>query len=174
MAFVDVSGFTAMSERLAPMGRLGAEEVTDVMSATFARLLGVAYENGGGLVKLGGDAMLLLFDGPEHAPRACSAAWGMRDSLRALGPLHTSVGDVELSMHVGVHSGRFDLFLVGRRHRELIIAGPAAAHTVVMEDTAGAGEIAVSDSTAAFLDPVQPGRREKARARYWRRHPRSP
>ncbi len=160
MAFVDVSGFTAMSERLAPMGRLGAEEVTDVMSATFARLLGVAYENGGGLVKLGGDAMLLLFDGPDHAPRACSAAWGMRDSLRALGPLHTSVGSVELRMHVGVHSGTFDLFLVGRRHRELIIAGPAAAHTVVMEDTAGAGEIAVSDSTAAFLDPVYLGARK--------------
>ena len=160
MAFVDVSGFTAMSERLAPMGRLGAEEVTDVMSATFARLLGVAYENGGGLVKLGGDAMLLFFDGPEHARRACSAAWGMRDSLRALGPLHTSVGNVELRMHVGVHSGTFDLFLVGRRHRELIIAGPAAAHTVVMEDTAGAGEIAVSDSTAAFLDPVNLGDRK--------------
>src|SRR5262249_29350328 len=49
MAFVDVSGFTAMSERLAPKGRLGAEEVTDVMSATFGRLLAVAYELGGGL-----------------------------------------------------------------------------------------------------------------------------
>ena len=79
MAFVDVSGFTAMSERLAPKGRLGAEEVTDVMSATFARLLGVAYENGGGLVKLGGDALLLFFDGDEHArarmlarPGACA------------------------------------------------------------------------------------------------------
>jgi class 3 adenylate cyclase len=73
-AFVDVSGFTAMSERLAAKGRLGAEEVTDVMSTTFARLLAVAYENGGGLLKLGGDAMLLFFDGPEHARRACSPA----------------------------------------------------------------------------------------------------
>jgi hypothetical protein len=44
MAFVDVSGFTAMSERLAPKGRLGAEEVTDVMSATFGRLLSVSAE----------------------------------------------------------------------------------------------------------------------------------
>ena len=49
MAFVDISGFTAMAERLAPMGRMGAEEVTDVMNATFSRLLGIAYENGGGL-----------------------------------------------------------------------------------------------------------------------------
>ena len=50
MAFVDISGFTAMSERLAPKGRLGAEEVTDVLSGTFGLLLAIAYDNGGGLV----------------------------------------------------------------------------------------------------------------------------
>ena len=57
-------------------------------------------------------------------------------------------------MHVGIHSGVFDFFLVGRRHRELIVAGPDAAQTVMMEDTAEAGEIAVSDATAAFLEPA--------------------
>jgi class 3 adenylate cyclase len=153
MAFVDVSGFTAMSERLAAKGRLGAEEVTDVMSATFAELLRVAYENGGGLVKFGGDALLLFFDGADHARRACASAHGMRDTLAALGPLATSVGPIELRMHVGVHSGTFDVFLVGRRHRELIVGGPEAATTVAMETTAEAGEIVVSDATAALLDP---------------------
>jgi class 3 adenylate cyclase/tetratricopeptide (TPR) repeat protein len=160
MAFVDVSGFTSMSERLASKGRLGAEEVTDVMSTTFARLLGVAYENGGGLLKLGGDAMLLFFDGPDHARRACSAAWGMRDSLRALGPLRTSVGDVELRMHVGIHSGSFDFFLVGRHHRELIVAGHDAARTVEMEDTAEVGEIVITDATGAFLEADNLGGRK--------------
>ncbi len=50
------------------------------MSATFGRLLAVAYQLGGGLIKLGGDALLLFFDGNAHAARACAAAWGMRDS----------------------------------------------------------------------------------------------
>jgi class 3 adenylate cyclase/tetratricopeptide (TPR) repeat protein len=162
MAFVDISGFTAMSERLAPTGRLGAEEVTDVMSATFGRLLAVAYELGGGLLKLGGDALLLFFDGDGHAARACAAAWGMRDSLDALGPLETSVGPVELKMHVGVHSGDFDFFLVGSRHRELIVAGPDAVVTVEMEDTAEAGEIAVSEATAAYLPATSLGDRKGA------------
>ena len=160
MAFVDVSGFTAMSERLAPKGRLGAEEVTDVMSATFGRLLGVAYELGGGLVKLGGDALLLFFDGDAHAERASAAAWGMRDSVAALGPLDTSVGPVELKMHVGIHSGDFDFFLVGSHHRELIVAGPDAVVTVEMEDTAEAGEIALSDATAAHLSATSLGDRK--------------
>src|SRR5436305_12392495 len=57
LAFVDISGFTAMSERLSSSGRAGAEEVTDVMNATFAALLNVAYADGGGLLKFGGDAL---------------------------------------------------------------------------------------------------------------------
>src|SRR3954471_8651918 len=132
------------------------------MSATFARLLAVAYELGGGLVKLGGDALLLFFDGDGHPARACAAAWGMRDSLAALGPLETSVGPVELKMHVGIHSGDFDFFLVGSRHRELIVAGQDATVTVQMEDTAEAGEIAVSDATAAHLAATSLGDRKGA------------
>ena len=151
LAFVDVSGFTAMSERLAPLGARGAEEVTDVMSATFTRLLAVAYANGGGLVKFGGDALLLFFEGESHAARACNAAHGMRRTLDQLGALDTSAGEVTLRMHVGIHTGTFDFFLAGASHRELIIAGPAAALTVAMEDAAEAGEIVVSAATAALL-----------------------
>src|SRR5919206_21701 len=35
MAFVDISGFTKMSERLARRGKVGAEEVTDVLGSAF-------------------------------------------------------------------------------------------------------------------------------------------
>ncbi len=162
LAFVDVSGFTAMSEALAPKGKLGAEEVTDVMSATFTRLLAVAYANGGGLVKFGGDALLLFFDGDEHAARACNAAYGMRRTLDELGALTTSAGPVTLRMHVGVHSGAFDFFLVGNAHRELIIAGPDATLTVAMEDDAEAGEILVSEAVASQLPPETLGERKGA------------
>ena len=70
VVFVDISGFTKMSERLARNGKVGAEEVTDVLGDVFARLLVVAYENGGSLVKFGGDALLLFFAEEDHAPRA--------------------------------------------------------------------------------------------------------
>src|SRR5690242_11888759 len=94
LAFVDISGFTAMSERLAQKGKLGAEEVTEVMNGTFARLLDVAYGAGGGLLKFGGDALLLFFSGEDHAARACEASYGMRKALRELGRPRTSAGTV--------------------------------------------------------------------------------
>lgn len=153
MAFVDISGFTAMSERLARLGREGAEEVSEIVNAIFARLLAVAYANGGSLLKFGGDALLLLFDGPEHPGRAAHAAAGMRRELRQIGRVRTSAGSTTLKMHVGVHSGTFDFFLLGPVYRELVVAGPEATTTVQMESTAVAGEIMVSDATAAHLPP---------------------
>src|ERR671935_1013823 len=104
LAFVDISGFTAMSERLATKGKLGAEEVTEVMNRTFARLLDVAYAAGGGLLKFGGDALLLFFTGADHTARARHTAYGMRNPLRQLGRPETSGGPVTLKMHVGIHS----------------------------------------------------------------------
>ncbi|HEX7626772.1 MAG TPA: adenylate/guanylate cyclase domain-containing protein, partial [Gaiellaceae bacterium] len=151
LAFVDISGFTAMSEQLSALGRAGAEEVTDVMNGTFAALLDVAYAYGGGLLKFGGDALLILFDGPGHAPRAAAAAVGMRDALAAISRPQTSAGTVELRMHVGMHSGQFLFFLVGDSHRELIVAGPGATRTVEMEATSEAGDILLSPETAAAL-----------------------
>jgi predicted ATPase/class 3 adenylate cyclase len=153
LAFVDISGFTAMSERLSGRGKAGAEEVTEVMNATFARLLEVAYNEGGTLLKFGGDALLLFFVGDEHAACGTKAVVGMRDALEAMGAPETSDGRVELRLHAAVHSGDFDFFLVGETHRELLIAGPAVTTTAEIEDVGEAGEIVVSDATAASLDP---------------------
>src|SRR3954453_5196158 len=140
LAFVDISGFTAMSEKLSALGKPGAEEVTDVMNATFAALLEIAYAYGGGLLKFGGDALLLFYTGDDHAPRAARAAFGMRRLLRTIGRPRTSAGVVQLRMHVGLHSDVFLFVLFGETHRELLVTGPGATRTVDMESTSEAGD----------------------------------
>ena len=151
MVFGDISGFTTMSERLARHGKVGAEEVADGINACFEQLLDVAYGYGGSLLKFGGDAVLLLFSGEDHAVRAAHAALGMRARLRRTGRLQTTAGQVVLRISIGVHSGTFDLFLVGGSHRELVVAGPSATATVAAEGTATAGEIVMSEGAAALL-----------------------
>ena len=113
LVFADISGFTRLTERLARLGRVGAEEMSDALNATFTQLLGEAGADGADLVKWGGDAVLLLFDGPDHAPRAARAAFRMRARLRTVGRLTTSAGQARLRMSVGLHSG--DLPLLPRR-----------------------------------------------------------
>ncbi len=155
LAFVDISGFTTLTERLARRGRIGAEEMSDTLSTTFGALLAVAYEDGAGLVKWGGDAVLLLFEGQDHALRAARAAYRMRRTMRQVGRIDTAAGRVNLRMSVGIHSGIFHFFLVGdpAQHRELLVSGPAASVTADVEGTAQASEIGLSPEAAAWLPP---------------------
>jgi class 3 adenylate cyclase/tetratricopeptide (TPR) repeat protein len=149
--FADISGFTKMSERLARHGKVGAEEVTDAINTCFEQLLEIAYAAGGSLLKFGGDALLLLFSGENHALHAAHAAVGMRLRLRTVGRIHTSSGLVVLRISMGLHSGTFHVFAAGDSHRELVVAGPAATATVEAEGTATAGEIVMSAAAASVL-----------------------
>lgn len=151
LVFADVSGFTRLTERLASKGKAGAEEISDLLDVVLAALLDAASERGGWLVKWGGDALLLMFDGDGHAERACGAAAAMRSVIAQVGRLETSVGRIRLKMSVAVNSGPVDFILAGRRHRELIVTGETATITAGLEGDASAGEILLGKETAAAL-----------------------
>ena len=152
LVFADISGFTRLSEALARRGKVGAELMRDALDEVFTALLDDAYDYGAGLIKWGGDAMLLLFDGPEHEARACRAAWEMQRTLARVGRLRAPGGTVLLRMSIGITCGPIQFFLVGGIHRELLVAGPPATEAVVMEGIADPDEIAISPAIAARLD----------------------
>ncbi|HEX7035217.1 MAG TPA: adenylate/guanylate cyclase domain-containing protein [Pseudomonadales bacterium] len=160
LCFADVSGFTALAERLAQRGRVGSEELVETLGAVFATMLGIARERGGTLLKFGGDALLLFFQGDDHPVQAANAAVEMRQALRRAARIPTAVGPLRLSMSVGLHSGPAHFFLVGTTHRELIVLGPAVERVLEAERAAGVGEIVASPEAAAAL----PRRAFKARA----------
>ncbi|MGA8045861.1 MAG: adenylate/guanylate cyclase domain-containing protein [Dermatophilaceae bacterium] len=148
LVFADVSGFTALTEKLSRRGRIGAEEIVETLNRVFGPMLRIAAARGGELLKFGGDALLFLFRGDDHPEQACDAAVEMRSALRAAAAVPTSVGRLSLSMSVGVHSGDIHLFLVGEPTRELLILGPGATATADAEKAAEAGQIVVSPATA--------------------------
>ena len=126
LGFIDISGFTRLTERFARAGKVGAEEMSQILDSVFTSLLDVACGYGADLIKWGGDAVLLLFQGDGHAAATCAAAWEMRRTLRRVSKVTGTAGSGTLRMSAGVHSGQVMFFLVGSRHRELIITGPAA------------------------------------------------
>jgi len=151
LVYVDISGFTALSEKLARRGRIGAEELTEVLNIVFTNMLTLAYARRGSLLKFGGDALLLLFTGADHPVQACSAAVEMQVALRDASNHRTSAGRLRLKMSVGIHSGTVHLFRAGSSHHELILTGPAATETTTMEETAVAGEVLISSATRVHL-----------------------
>ncbi len=154
---IDLSGFTALSERLAAKGRAGTEELILVISGVFEGLIGIAQRHGGDVLKFRGDALLLLFYGDGHEARACSAASGMQWFIETAGSTMSSVGPVSLRMSTGVYSGPCHFFVVESTHKELVVLGPAASRTFELEDDSEAGEILVSARTAEALEPGRLG-----------------
>ena len=148
---VDLSGFTALSERLAARGRAGAEELILLIGGAYEGLIRIAERRGGDVLKFRGDALLIFFDGNGHELRACAAADEMQLLIDETGRTQSSVGPVELTMATGIYSGPCQFFLVGASHRELVVAGPAATATIELEDDASAHEILVSAGTAEAI-----------------------
>jgi class 3 adenylate cyclase/tetratricopeptide (TPR) repeat protein len=159
LALIDISGFTQLTERFARVGKVGAEEMSQILDAVFASLLDVAYGYGADLIKWGGDAVLLLYQGAGHAAAACAATQEMRKTLRHVGKVTGTAGSATLRMSAGLDSGEIMFFLVGSRHREIIIVGPVVTHTAMMQAAAEAGQVAIGPGTAALLDPGLAGAR---------------
>jgi class 3 adenylate cyclase/tetratricopeptide (TPR) repeat protein len=149
----DISGFTALSERLAGYGREGAEELTVLLNQCFGGMIEIIDEFGGDVLKFGGDALLVLFTGDEHTARAAAACFRMRRLIERTWstPL---VKRVKLGISQGIHSGTFNLHLVDAGHRELLVVGPGMSSTVDCEGAAERGQILLSHDAAALLDDV--------------------
>ena len=151
VVFADISGFTNLTEQLARRGKVGAEEMGDILNRVFGSLLATAYEYGAELVKWGGDAVLLLFRGDQHPLLAAAAAHRMQAVIDRVGRVQTSGGSVRLGMSVGLHSGAPDCLLVGEVFRELIVTGPDATLLARLESAAAAGQVVVSERTARLV-----------------------
>ena len=136
---------------MARKGREGAEQITDIIGQVFEPLLAIAYEDGGSLLKFGGDALLLWFDGERHAAHACRATVLMRDALRRIGTIVLPETTITLQIAQGVHSGRFNFFAVGESHVELLATGPSWSRLVMVQNIAGADQIVVSTEASTAL-----------------------
>ena len=160
---LDISGFTALSERLQEKGKLGAEELIVLISRCYSGLIDIAARYGGDVLKFRGDALLLVFEGSGHEARAARAALAMQRFVAEGGAAgESSVGPVELSMCAGLVSGECHFFLLGRHHRELLVCGPSASLTLELEDAAERGEVLASRRTAEALEGFVGGEREDA------------
>jgi class 3 adenylate cyclase/tetratricopeptide (TPR) repeat protein len=160
---LDISGFTALSERLQEKGKLGAEELIMLISGCYSGLIDIAQRYGGDVLKFRGDALLIAFEDAGHEERAARAALAMQRFIAEGGAAgESSVGPVQLSMCAGLVSGPCHFFLLGRHHRELLVCGPSASATLELEDAAERGEVLVSPRTAEALDGFVASERDGA------------
>ncbi len=140
--FVDVSGFTALSEKLDP------EEVRNLINACFDELVPVVQKYGGTIDKFIGDEIMAFFGAPaahENDPeRALRSALEMMMEISSFNQRHGT----ELNLHIGVNTGPVVAGAIGSQNRkDYSVMGDAVNLAARLEDASADGEIYVGPTT---------------------------
>lgn len=153
LVFADISGFTAMSEKLSKLGKEGAEELTNILNRYFTKMLDIAFSYQGIQLKFGGDAMLLLFLGHQHAARAVRCSLKMQEAMKGFSKVSTSQGVFQLKMSIGINTGEFFEASLGLPKERLyyIFTGREINRTAEVEGVAKADEIFIGAATLSDL-----------------------
>jgi class 3 adenylate cyclase/tetratricopeptide (TPR) repeat protein len=149
--FTDVSGFTAMSERLDP------EDVHDIMDRAFEIILAAVHRAEGTINQFLGDGAMALFGAPiaheDHAQRALSAALAIQEDLRPLATDIKRVHGVEFRMRIGINTGPVVVGMIGRDLRmDYTALGDTVNLAARLLTIAQPGQIVVSRRTQRLRD----------------------
>jgi adenylate cyclase len=143
--FADISGFTALAERLDP------EELHENMRAAWDAIAAEIRAAGGLIEKYIGDAVVAVFgavhdeiDHPENAQRAALAILGALD--RENERIAERTGRY-LALRIGVNTGLAVAGAIGDKESEFGVLGDAVNVAARLEQAAEPGEVLIGDAT---------------------------
>jgi class 3 adenylate cyclase/tetratricopeptide (TPR) repeat protein len=143
--FVDVSGFTSLSERLDP------EEVHQLMNRAFELMLAEVHRYEGTVNQFLGDGIMALFGAPiaheDHARRAVHAALGIARALegyqRELAPR-----GITFRARQGVNTGRVVVGAIGSDLRmDYTAVGDTTNVAARLQQVSEPGKVTISEAT---------------------------
>ncbi|MBM3275127.1 MAG: AAA family ATPase, partial [Candidatus Sericytochromatia bacterium] len=159
VAFVDVSGFTKLAERLAQQGPEGAEELTRVLNAHFGPLIDRIHAYGGDVAKFAGDALVALWqaasetDLREIVSRATACSLALQDVMADLASRGATGASEPLSIKVTVGCGEMRLAQVGgvSGRWDVMVTGHALADIGEIAHDAEPGRVLVTRGVGRLL-----------------------
>ncbi|HWT82950.1 MAG TPA: adenylate/guanylate cyclase domain-containing protein, partial [Candidatus Methylomirabilis sp.] len=144
--FADVSGFTAMSERLDP------EEVHAIMDRAFEVILDVVHRYEGTINQFLGDGVMALFGAPiaheDHPHRALCAALAIQEGLHPLREEVRRTHGVEFRVRMGLNTGFVVVGAIGKDLRmDYTAVGDTTNLAARLMSLAQPGQVVVSQPT---------------------------
>ena len=144
--FADISGFTALAERLGP------EELHESMRTVWDLIAADIRANGGIIEKYIGDAVVAAFgavgdETSEHPEQAQRAALAILAALERANERILQRTERRLALRVGVNTGIAVAGPIGDRESEFGVLGDAVNVAARLEQAAEPGEVLVGDAT---------------------------
>lgn len=141
--FVDIRGFTSMSEGLAP------EEVVEILNEYLSLTTEAIFKNKGTLDKFIGDAAMAIFNAPfdldDYVFRSVKTAMDIANGSGALGKRLMERFGKSVSFGIGVHCGEAVVGNIGCEHRmDFTAIGDTVNTAARLESNAERGQILIS------------------------------
>jgi class 3 adenylate cyclase/tetratricopeptide (TPR) repeat protein len=154
--FADISGFTALTERLARAGPHGAEELTRLLNLYFGSIIDHVEMAGGDVLKFAGDALLAIWPASDDAQAMRTVVQRIADvteTLQARMHEYEVAPGVRLSMKLAIGAGEVKVEHLGGvfDRWEFLISGTPLAQLGRANDAAGPGDIVLAEEAAACL-----------------------
>ncbi|MCL2399232.1 MAG: adenylate/guanylate cyclase domain-containing protein [Defluviitaleaceae bacterium] len=152
VVFVDIRGFTPMSEYLRDQPETTAKILNEYLDLTSASV----FINGGSVDKFIGDATMALFNGfvplEDHVYQAVKAAW---DMMRGASILNASIKEqygIDIGFGIGVHCGDALVGNLGPSFRKDYTAIGDTVNTAArLESTAKRSQVLISADVYILL-----------------------
>lgn len=141
--FVDIRGFTSMSEGLSP------EKIVGILNRYLGMVTEAIFRNDGTLDKFIGDAVMAVYNAPLDVENyACKAVQTGLDIVAAVDKINVELKDefgIEIACGVGVHSGRAVVGNIGCSYRmDYTAIGDTVNVAERLESIAKGGQVLIS------------------------------
>jgi len=129
LLFADISGFTALTERLASQGPGGVEQLTQILNAYFGQMIATIGSHGGDIIKFAGDAMLAVWPAIDGAKLADCQRAALQCGLAVHSALRgfQAPDGTKLALKIAVSAGSLRSYHIGGNlgRKEFTVTGPA-------------------------------------------------
>ena len=160
--FVDLSGFTRLTDTLMKKGAEGAEELSVALNEIFQPTVRLVYQNGGFITCFAGDSFTAIFniqrDGSEKnvedtGCRVMATAIAAADRFERELKEGGSLADYNIGIKIGVSYGDVQWGIVGDRRKAFYFRGAPIDNCGNAQSKAGSLQV-VGDS--AFVQKISP------------------
>ncbi|WP_134683679.1 CHASE2 domain-containing protein [Brevibacillus migulae] len=144
--FLDIRGFTPLSEKLQP------EEIVDFLNMMFDMITNQVLANKGTIDKFIGDAAMILFNAPldvlHHEYYAVKTAYDIQNGMKSVQADIRQKYGVEVSIGIGINTGNVVVGNIGSYLRvDYTAIGDAVNTAARIESNSSANQILVSEET---------------------------
>jgi predicted ATPase/class 3 adenylate cyclase len=157
--FLDLTGFSSMTDTLMQQGQHGAEVLANLMHGVFNPLVENIFNYGGKIVSFAGDGIMALFpiendDEKNTAMRALASAWTIQHKLLENPIRQTVYGKFTFTVKIGVTTGIVSWGILRSRDNQnatYYFRGSAVDDSAKAEHFAQPSEVVLTENIQSLL-----------------------